>query len=230
MRNPIFCALDMPDVSQASAMAVALAPHLGGIKLGLEFFMNAGPNGVKRVRPEGMPLFLDVKLHDIPNTVAGAVRSLSGLAPDYVTVHASGGEEMLRAAVDAAAAKGSDMALLGVTVLTSLGQGDLADMGVSGTALDQVKRLAALSQKAGLKGVVCSPMEVAAVRAECGPDFVLAVPGIRPPGDGADDQKRVMAPVDALDAGADLLVVGRPITRAQDPAKAAQLIAESLPQ
>ncbi len=230
----IFVALDMPDIAGARAMAANLTGLVGGVKLGLEFFMAQGPDGIRTVVADaGLPLFLDLKLHDIPNTVAGAVRSVAPLAPLFLTVHASGGPAMLRAAADAAADEAAKlgvprMKILAVTVLTSLGEDDLAAIGQQGSAQDQVRRLAALSQASGVDGVVCSPAEVAALRADLPADFTLMVPGIRPSWAAVGDQKRVMGPAQAVAAGADRLVIGRPITADADPRAAARRIAEEL--
>jgi orotidine-5'-phosphate decarboxylase len=229
--NPIYVALDTTDVAKAASLARDLAPHVGGIKLGLEFFCANGPAGVAEVTAaaRSLPLFLDLKLHDIPNTVAGALRAVERLRPRYVTIHATGGEAMMRAAADAAAAMGADRPrLLGVTVLTSLDDGDLDAMGVTRRAGDQVLALAGLSRRAGLDGIVCSPHEVAAARAALGADFDIVVPGIRPAGGMAGDQKRVRTPREALADGATALVIGRPITAAPDPVGAARAIAASL--
>ena len=225
MANPIFVAIDVPDVAAARGLAQAVARHVGGIKLGLEFFCAHGPAGIAAVT-EGLalPLFLDLKLHDIPNTVAGAVRSLAGIAPSILTVHAAGGHAML-AAAKAAALPGTRV--VAVTVLTSLDDADLAAAGVGDGAAVQVARLAGVVRGAGLDGVVCSPHEVAAVKAAW-PDSFAVVPGVRPAGSAVGDQKRVMTPADALAAGADVLVIGRPITAAADPAAAAASIAASL--
>jgi orotidine-5'-phosphate decarboxylase len=225
--NPVFCALDTADVEAASRLAGALKGAVGGIKLGLEFFVAQGPAGVKRVA-EGRPLFLDLKLHDIPNTVAGAVRSIGPLGVTMTTLHASGGAAMLKAAAEAARDLPSKPWLLGVTILTSLDQESLSAIGFTGSVADSVKRLAALAQDSGLDGAVCSPHEVAVLRKQCGPGFKLVVPGIRPAGSDAGDQKRVMSPAEALAAGADVLVIGRPITGAADPAAAARAIAAGL--
>jgi orotidine-5'-phosphate decarboxylase len=218
--NPVLAAIDTPDLARARALARDLAGVVGGVKLGLEFFAANGPAGVKGFEN----VFLDLKLHDIPNTVAGAVRALAALAPRFLTVHASGGAAMMRAAADA---KGQTK-LLGVTVLTSLDDADLARVGQMGSAADQALRLAALAQEAGCDGVVCAPQEVAMLRRACGPAFLLVVPGIRPAGAAVGDQKRVMAPREALAAGADYLVIGRPITGAPDPAAAARAILAEL--
>ncbi len=230
--NPIFCALDTTDVEKASHLAGALHGAVGGIKLGLEFFIAHGPDGIRRVAGS-IPLFLDLKLHDIPNTVAGAVRAIAPLGAAMTTLHTAGGAAMMKAAADAAkdaAAKtgGKRPALLGVTILTSLDEAALPRIGMNGPVADAAKRLAVLAQESGLDGAVCSPHEVARLRKLCGPDFKLVVPGIRPAGSVADDQARVMTPKEALEAGADVLVIGRPITSAADPASAARAIAESL--
>jgi orotidine-5'-phosphate decarboxylase len=227
--NPIFVALDTPNLDQAAAWAEAVRPCVGGVKLGLEFFNSNGPDGVKRIVDLGLPVFLDLKFHDIPNTVAGAVRAVAGLGATIVNVHASGGSAMLRAAAEAAAEHGADRPLvIAVTVLTSLDKQDLADVGQMGPAAAQVERLARLTQSCGFDGVVCSPAEIATLRAACGDDFNLIVPGIRPTWASTGDQKRIMTPREARDLGATILVVGRPITGADDPAAAAARIMEEL--
>jgi orotidine-5'-phosphate decarboxylase len=222
--NPVFVGLDTPDLDHAEALARQVAPHVGGLKLGLEFFMANGPEGVRRMGAVGLPLFLDVKLHDIPNTVAGALKSLAGLDLAIVNVHASGGLAMMQAA-RAACRPGTR--LIAVTVLTSLDEADLSAMGVFGNPAAQVHRLAVLAREAGLDGVVCSAHEVAALKAEWD-EGLFVVPGIRPAGADLGDQKRVMTPKAALGAGAGVLVIGRPITAAADPAAAAAAIAASL--
>lgn len=222
--NPVFVAVDTPSLEGAQALVAAVAPHVGGIKLGLEFFCAHGPAGVAALAQSGLPLFLDLKLHDIPNTVAGALHALAGLAPSIITVHAAGGHAMMAAARAAAPAA---TRLVAVTVLTSLDDGDLAAAGVGDGAAAQVARMASITRGAGLEGIVCSPQEVAAVRAVW-PDVLAVVPGVRPAGSASDDQKRVMTPRDALAAGASVLVIGRPITAAADPAVAAAAIARDL--
>jgi len=228
--NPIFCAFDTPDRTAARGLAASLSGDIGGIKLGLEFFMAEGPAGVREVAAAGeLPIFLDVKLHDIPNTVAGAVKSILPLMPSLVTIHTSGGPAMMEAAAKAAQEAGGDRPkLIGVTVLTSLDDADLKAVGVTRPSTEQVVALATLAKDCGLDGAVCSPLEVAALRAACGPDFTLVVPGIRPAGGDVGDQKRVMTPREALDAGADILVIGRPITQASDPAAAAAAINQEI--
>ena len=222
--NPVFVAVDTPDLARAQALARAVAAHVGGLKLGLEFFMANGPAGVRAIAELGLPVFLDVKLHDIPNTVAGALRSLSVLDLAVVNVHAGGGAAMLAAAREACPATTK---LIAVTVLTSLDDPDMAAMGVADGAAAQVARLAGLTRAAGLDGIVCSPHEVAAMKAAW-PNGYFVVPGVRPAGADVGDQKRVMTPRAALDAGASMLVIGRPITGAADPAAAAAAIAASL--
>lgn len=222
--NPVFVALDTPDTGRAEALARAVAPHVGGIKLGLEFFMANGPAGVRALAGLGLPVFLDLKLHDIPNTVAGALRSLAPLNLAVTNVHAGGGAAMLAAAREACPAP---TRLIAVTVLTSLDDGDMAAMGVGDGAACQVERLAKLTRDAGLDGIVCSPHEVAAAKAAW-PDGYFVVPGVRPEGSAMGDQKRAMTPREALAAGASMLVIGRPITGAADPAEAARAIAASL--
>lgn len=230
MPTQILLAIDTTEAAAASAQAAATRGVVGGIKLGLEFFTANGPQGVRTVAVDGVPLFLDLKLHDIPNTVAGAVRAVTPLRPALLTVHAAGGGAMLRAARDAAgeaAAKigGPRPRIVAVTVLTSLAEADMDVIGQRGPVADQARRLAALAKSCGLDGVVCSPHEIAALRAECGADFLLIVPGIRPAWAAAGDQKRVMTPAEAAQLGADYLVIGRPITAADDPAVAARRIA-----
>jgi orotidine-5'-phosphate decarboxylase len=226
--NPVFCALDTTDVDRAASLAQSLKGHVGGLKIGKEFFTAHGPAGVRRVVPEGTPLFLDLKFHDIPNTVAGAVRAATALSPAILNVHAAGGRAMMEAARTAAQESETPPWVLAVTVLTSLDASDLADIGVHGSPADQVVRLATLAQRAGLDGVVCAAQEIAALRRECGPDFKLVVPGIRPANSATGDQKRTMTPAEAAGLGADVLVIGRPITNAPDPAAAAQAIAAEL--
>lgn len=221
MPSPIFCAIDTPDRNEAKQLAVLLQGQVGGIKLGLEFFMAQGQAGIAAVRPPQLPLFLDVKLHDIPNTVAGSLAALLPLSPDFVTIHTAGGAAMMMAARDVAAQADTPPKLLGVTVLTSLDSDDLAAVGQDKDTRAQVVRLAKLAQASGLDGVICAPTEIAALRAACGPDFILMVPGIRPAWAGSNDQKRVMTPREAMSAGATHLVIGRPITAAPDPLAAA---------
>jgi orotidine-5'-phosphate decarboxylase len=225
----IIVALDTIDVERAVSMAATLAGFVGGLKLGKEFFTANGPGAVGRISQFGLPLFLDLKFHDIPNTVAAAVRAALPLRPHMINVHATGGSAMMQAAVAAAAEAGKDRPLvLGVTVLTSLAGPDLASIGVFGAVRDQVLRLALMAKDCGLDGVVCSAEEVVTLRGACGHDFKLVVPGIRPLWSTKDDHKRVLTPSDAVSLGADYLVIGRPITGADDPAGAARRIGEEI--
>jgi len=224
MTNPVFVAIDTPDLSRAQRLSSAVRSHVGGIKLGLEFFASHGPSGIRGLACEGLPVFLDLKLHDIPNTVGKAVAALAPLKPAVLTVHAAGGEAMLAAAKSAAPA---GTKVVAVTVLTSLDETDLTDIGIGGTAEAQVTRLADLARRAGCDGIVCSGAEVAAAKAAW-PLGYFVVPGVRPAGSDTGDQKRVMTPAEALAAGASMLVIGRPITDAPSPAEAARAIAASL--
>lgn len=224
--NPVFVAIDTPTLENATRLVRAVE-GAGGIKLGLEFFVAHGPHGIKTVHEAVpmVPIFLDLKLHDIPNTVAGAVRSVAGLQPAILTIHAAGGRAMMMAAAKAARESAEAlgvprMRVVAVTVLTSLDQGDLGDIGVSAPVDQQVLRLATLASECGLDGIVCSPHEAAPLRAALGPDFMLVIPGVRPEWAEAGDQKRVMTPRQAQEAGADVLVIGRPITGASDPTAA----------
>lgn len=225
----IYAALDTPDLDRALHLARALMGVVDGLKVGLEFFVAQGQSGIKSVIDQGLPVFLDLKLHDIPNTVAGAVRALLPLQPQYVTLHASGGLAMLEAAVAAVRESGAQRPkLLVVTVLTSLSSSDLQTLGVPATPTQQVERLAALAKKAGCDGVVCSPHEARAVRKVVGDEMLIVLPGIRPLGAVNGDQKRTMSPREAAQAGADILVIGRPLTAARDPAAVARAIAAEL--
>jgi len=221
----IFVGIDRSDREGAAADIARLKDTGCGIKLGLEFFVANGPEGVRAVI-DGRTLFLDLKLHDIPNTVAGATRAACRASPQLVTIHASGGLAMMQAAVAAARETSGAAApkLLAITVLTSLDDGDLDAVGQRGPVAEQVKRLADLAQRAGVGGVVCSPQEVAMLRAQCGPGFLLVTPGIRPSWSASGDQKRITTPVQALASGADHLVIGRPVTQANDPEQALRRI------
>jgi orotidine-5'-phosphate decarboxylase len=226
MTSRLIAAIDTADLGQAGAWVSAVAPHCGLLKFGLEFYLRHGAAGLRVAA--GAPVFLDLKLHDIPNTVAGAVRALGGLDVRMLTVHAGGGNAMVAAAVQAAAALPTRPLILAVTVLTSLDASSLSDIGVSGGVTQQVLRLARLALGAGADGVVCSAREVPVLRDAFGPDPVLVVPGIRPAGAATGDQARVMTPVEAITAGASYIVVGRPITTAANPAAAAAAIAAEI--
>jgi len=222
--NPVYLALDLQQLDAAKALAEKVKAHVGGLKLGLEFFCAHGHHGVHEIAHVGLPIFLDLKLHDIPNTVAGAMQSIHVLEPAIVTVHASGGRAMME---DAKAAAGEHTKVVAVTMLTSLDENDLQRTGVAGTAHDQVMRLAELAEKAGLDGIVCSGQEVGAVHRQWKDGFFV-VPGLRPAGASLGDQKRAVTPRDARDDGASVLVIGRPISRASDPVRAAREIEATL--
>jgi len=228
-KGQVLAALDTISVNEAVDWAHKLDGAVAGLKLGLEFYLANGQLGYRRIAATGLPIFLDLKLHDIPNTVAGAVKAIAPLQPSILTVHAGGGLAMMQAARDSAAENADKQKLkrpriVGVTVLTSLDDNDLKAVGQAAPVSDQVKRLAELARSAGLDGVVCSPHEIEALRATLGEDFLLVVPGVRPGGEATGDQKRVRAPGDAAKAGADYLVIGRPITQAADPRDAASRI------
>lgn len=222
--NPIYLALDFPRLETAITVAEKAKAHIGGVKLGLEFFCAHGHHGVHEVHKLGLPIFLDLKLHDIPNTVAGAMQAIHVLEPAIVTVHAAGGRAMME---DAKAAAGENCKVVGVTLLTSLDDSDMAATGIAGQPHDQVMRLAELARASGLDGIVCSGHEVGAVHAMWRDGF-LVVPGLRPADAALGDQKRAVTPRQARDAGASVLVIGRPIARAEDPAAAARAIEATL--
>lgn len=223
----IFCAIDMADMDKALEIVKKVVPQGCGLKLGLEFYNAFGPDGVKRVQDaaDNPPIFLDLKYHDIPNTVGGAVREASKLGVMYLNLHASGGMDMMRAARDECQ---EGTKLLAVTVLTSLDDTNLSSIGQIASADHMVQRLTELAQLSGMDGVVCSAHEIKMLRKTMGPDFVLMVPGIRPEGSEKNDQKRVMTPQQAMDAGASHLVIGRPITKSNDPAKTASDILKTI--
>ncbi|MDE3015297.1 MAG: orotidine-5'-phosphate decarboxylase [Pseudomonadota bacterium] len=235
--NPIICAVDTTDIEQARALAAQLSGHVGALKLGLEFFTAQGAAGVREMEKAGLPIFLDLKFHDIPNTVAGAVRALHGLNVFMLTVHVSGGEAMIQAAKEEASKLPSRPKVIGVTVLTSLEEDDIKQLlrrnwnddlsDVKLTIEDYAANLGRMAHIYGLDGAVCSPHEVTRLK-KMDADFTLVVPGIRPAGSGKDDQKRTMTPAEAMAKGADYLVIGRPITAAKDPKKAAADIFASL--
>ncbi|WP_293881202.1 orotidine-5'-phosphate decarboxylase [Sphingomonas sp.] len=224
MTSPIWIAIDTPELDRAREIVTRVKRHVGGIKLGLEFFAANGRAGVRTMALLGLPIFLDLKLHDIPNTVAKAIQALRPLSPAILTVHAAGGRAMME---DAKAAAPNGTKVVAVTVLTSLDQSDLLAAGVSGDPHDQVMRLAAAAREAGLDGVVCSGEEVAAVH-KSWPDGFFVVPGVRPADGVLSDQKRVVTPRQALDRGASILVIGRPITQASDPDAAVRAIEATL--
>jgi orotidine-5'-phosphate decarboxylase len=235
MRNPIIAALDVPTAEAAMELAQKIAPAVGGFKIGSELFTAAGPDIVRRIRATGAAVFLDLKFHDIPNTVAGAVASAVRLDVQMLTVHAAGGVDMLKAAEQSAQETAWELGhapplVLGVTVLTSLDSHALSQIGLDPNVGRQVRRLANMAAQAGLRGLVCSPLEVAELRQMLTAGVQLVTPGIRPEMNSANDQKRTLTPREAVAAGANWLVIGRPIYAAPDPRAAAEKILESLVQ
>jgi orotidine-5'-phosphate decarboxylase len=233
MRNPIIAALDVPSAEKALELARQIAPAVGAFKIGKELFTAVGPDIVKRVRDTGAAVFLDLKFHDIPNTVAKAVASAVRLDVQMLTIHTSGGSEMMRAAEksaqETALQSGRNAPLvLGVTVLTSMDGNALSELGIEPNVGKQVERLASLAVKSGLRGLVCSPLEIAQLRQILPKEVQLVTPGIRTGAEKADDQKRTLSPREAMDAGASWLVIGRPISAAENPRAAAEKILESL--
>jgi orotidine-5'-phosphate decarboxylase len=222
----LIIALDFNCRRDAMALVDAAGDRVQWYKIGKQLFTREGPEIVKALKDRGKQVFLDLKFHDIPNTTAQAVRSAAAIGADMTNVHASGGAAMLRAAAEAASESG--VLLLAVTVLTSMNAEELTGIGIADAPAAQVQRLACLAQSAGVPGVVCSALEIDLLRQVCGPDFVLVVPGIRPAGADLNDQKRVMTPGEAARAGADYIVVGRPVTAAEDPRAAANAILEEL--
>lgn len=210
MKAPIILALDTSDIETAKSWVKATQENVSVYKLGLEFFLNFGANGVRAIQEEsGAEIFLDLKLHDIPHTVAGAAKAISGLNPKFLTIHASGGRAMIKAAVEAV----PHIDVTAVTILTSLSEGDLFEIGYASSALESAVALAAMAVNSGAKAIVCSPLEVAAIRSAVGPVPILITPGVRPLSDvGKDDQTRTMTPINAISAGASYVVIGRPIT------------------
>lgn len=233
LKNPLIIALDVDTAEEAAYLADKLEPFVGGFKVGLQLFNSAGPDVVHRLKEKG-PVFLDLKLHDIPNTVSGAVRVLTRLGASILNVHAAGGRAMMREAAGAAREEAyqagiSRPLVVAVTVLTSVGQAEFNnEVGFTGAIKDRVTAWALLAKEAGLDGVVASPHEIADVREACGPEFVIITPGIRPAGSVMGDQKRTMTPAEAVKLGATYLVVGRPITAAADPVKAAKFLADEM--
>ncbi|GAB3447069.1 orotidine-5'-phosphate decarboxylase [Streptomonospora sediminis] len=225
MAAPIAVAIDAPDIETAARWTSEVSPHVSTVKVGLELYLRYGAEVVGTLRGGSKTsVFLDLKLHDIPATVAGATRNLARFKPSILTVHAAGGREMISSAVEAA----PQTTIAAVTILTSLNDSALADIGISGPPGDAARRLALLAVESGARALVCSPHEVASLRAEVGPDVTLITPGVRPLGADHGDQARVATPEAAYEAGADLLVIGRPITRAADPGAAAASIAAAL--
>ena len=233
MKNTIICALDTKNLTQAKNLALSIKDNVAMVKCGLEFFTKHGAEGINEISSTGIDIFLDLKFHDIPNTVAEAIRSAVSLDVSIITIHPLGGKTMMQAAAHAAKEESAKLGkkkpiIVGVTVLTSMDDEELSNIGVQESAAQQVELLAKLAQESGLDGIVCSPHEIELVKSICGDDFVTVVPGIRPASSSNDDQKRVMTPKEVSDKGADYLVIGRPITQADNPAIAAKDIKESI--
>ncbi|MBR5946817.1 orotidine-5'-phosphate decarboxylase [bacterium] len=229
MNNPVITALDVSDREAMRALIRELAPYGGIFKLGLEMFVGFGPEVVREVIEGGGKVMLDLKLHDIPNTVKKAAKNAGLLGAELLTVQASGGSAMLKAAVEGIKEAGSKTKVLAVTVLTSIDEETLNnELGVGKSVLDQVKSLAMLARESGVDGVVCSPKEITAIRECCGPDFLIVTPGTRPKGSAVGDQKRIKTPAEAINDGANYIVVGRPITEAASPAGAMEAILKEI--
>ena len=228
MTSPVIVALDFPDQPSALSLVERLEPSLCRLKVGKELFTRLGPAFVEKLVGKGFDVFLDLKFHDIPNTVAAACDAAADLGVWMMNVHASGGRRMMEAAQERLEGKSHRPRLIAVTILTSLGEEDIREIGFSGSPAENVLRLAALARSSGLDGVVCSPLEAAVIRDQAGSDFLLVTPGVRPATASLDDQKRVMTPADAMAAGSSYLVIGRPVTAAEDPLKALEDINASI--
>ena len=220
--NPIFCAVDTSDIEIATDLVTQIKPYIGGIKLGLEFFTSCGISGCHAMKEFDLPLFIDLKLHDIPNTVASALRGIFSLEPQYTTLHISGGSEMLKSSVDLKNELQSKTNLLGVTILTSFDDSTIEELGFGSSVKHSIKQLTSIAHESGLDGIVCSPHEVSNIKETYKNKLKLIVPGIRSSKNTDDDQKRTLSAKEAISAGADILVIGRPITKAKDPAQAAE--------
>lgn len=233
-KNQLIIALDVDTVEEAVNLADMLAPFAGGFKVGMQLYNSAGPEAVRRLREKNYPVFIDLKLHDIPNTVAGATRALTRHGASILNVHAAGGREMMIAAAEAARDEAAKAGInrplvVAVTVLTSIDKEVFdKEVGIPGSIQERVIGWSLLAREAGLDGVVASPYEIAAVRKSCGPDFVIITPGVRPAGTAADDQKRIMTPGEAIRLGATYLVVGRPVIKAPNPVAAVKVILEEI--
>ena len=227
-KNPIYCAIDTSSIDDAEKIVNEIAPHVGGIKLGLEFFTSCGIKGIEKIEKYELPLFLDFKLYDIPNTVKKSLRNILTFNPTYTTLHISGGSNMLKECVDLKKELNSNTNLIGVTMLTSFGDDSINEIGISGTVNENVENLSALAFDCGMDGIVCSPMEIKKIKETFGSKLKVIVPGIRNQTDNNDDQKRTLSAKKAIEFGADVIVVGRPITSADSPGKAAEIFHQSI--
>ncbi len=226
--NPIYCAIDTSSIDKAVKIINEISPYVGGIKLGLEFFSSCGIEGVEKVAEHKLPLFLDFKLYDIPNTVKKSLKNILSYNPTYTTLHVSGGSRMLKECVDLKKELNSNTNLIGVTMLTSFDDDSINEIGISGTVNDNVNNLSVLALDCGMDGIVCSPMEIKKIKKTFGSKLKVIVPGIRNQTDNNDDQKRTLSAKKAIEFGADIIVVGRPITSAEAPGKAAEIFHQSI--
>ncbi len=227
-KNPIYCAIDTSCIDDADRIISEISPHIGGIKLGLEFFTSCGVKGIEKISKYELPLFLDFKLYDIPNTVKKSLQNILSYNPTYTTLHVSGGSRMLKECVDLKKGLNSSTNLIGVTMLTSFDDDSINEIGMSGKVNKNVDNLSALAFKCGMDGIVCSPMEIKKVRETFGSKLKIIVPGIRNQTDNNNDQKRTLSAKKAIEFGADVIVVGRPITSADSPGKAAEIFHQSI--
>ena len=226
--NPIFCAIDTNKIETATSLVNQIKPYIGGIKLGLEFFTSCGIAGCHTMKEFNLPLFIDLKLHDIPNTVTSALRGIFSLEPTYTTLHISGGSEMLKSSVNLKNELESKTNLLGVTILTSFDDNTIDELGFGSSVKHSIEQLTSIAHESGLDGIVCSPKEVKNIKESYKDGLKLIVPGIRGKSNSNDDQKRTLSAKEAISAGADILVIGRPITKAKDPAKAAENLLQEI--
>ena len=226
--NPIYCAIDTSSITDAEKIIQEISPYVGGIKLGLEFFTSCGINGIEKISKYDLPLFLDFKLYDIPNTVKKSLQNILSYNPTYTTLHVSGGSRMLKECVDLKKELNSNTNLIGVTMLTSFDDDSINEIGMSGTVNKNVDNLSALAFDCGMDGIVCSPMEIKKVKETFGSKLKVIVPGIRNQTDNNNDQKRTLSAKKAIEFGADIIVVGRPITSADSPGKAAEIFHQSI--
>ena len=227
-KNPIYCAIDTSSIDDAVRIIDEIHPHIGGIKLGLEFFTSCGLNGVEKIQKYDLPLFLDFKLYDIPNTVTKSLANILALKPEYTTVHVSGGKKMLQECVSLKKVLNSKTNLIGVTMLTSFDDNSAKEIGINGSIDKNVENLSRLAFNCEIDGIVCSPKEIRKIRETFGPKLKIVVPGIRNDNDNSNDQKRTLSAKEAIDLGADIIVVGRPITSAESPANAAKLFNQNI--
>ena len=227
-KNPIYCAIDTSSIDDAVRIIDEIHPHIGGIKLGLEFFTSCGLNGIEKIQKYNLPLFLDLKLYDIPNTVTKSLVNILALSPEYTTVHVSGGKKMLQECVNLKKELNSKTNLIGVTMLTSFDDNSVKEIGINSSVDKNVENLSMLAFNCGIDGIVCSPMEIKKVKETFGSKLKVVVPGIRDQADNTDDQKRTLSAKEAIEFGADVIVVGRPITSADSPGKAAEIFHQSI--